>query len=137
MDWKTILAILGAGGAGAISDQLGWTGGESGQTKPQRRQSAAQADIAELMSQMMALRNRMTGPNIGIDPDTGQEALMGPVVDALSQAQANMERTQSIPRQRLQARRFNPFARSGAGNYTQGDTVNTPQQLQTFGPSIG
>jgi hypothetical protein len=131
MDWKTILAILGAGGAGAITDQLGWTGGESGQTKPQRRQSAAQADIAELMSQMMALRNRMTGPTL----ENGE--LTGPVVDALAQAQANMERTQSIPRQRLQARRFNPFARSGAGNYTQGDTVNTPQQLQTFGPSPG
>jgi len=131
MDWKTILAILGAGGAGAITDQLGWTGGESGQTKPQRRQSAAQADIAELMSQMMALRNRMTGPTL----ENGQ--LTGPVVDALAQAMSNMKQTQSIPRQRLQARRFNPFARSGAGNYTQGDTVNTPQQLQTFGPSPG
>ena len=131
MDWKTILAILGAGGAGAITDQLGWTGGESGQTKPQRRQSAAQADIAELMSQMMALRNRMTGPTL----ENGE--LTGPVVDALAQAMSNMKRTQSIPRQRLQARRFNPFARSGAGNYTQGDTVNTPQQLQTFGPSSG
>ena len=131
MDWKTILAVLGAGGAGAITDQLGWTGGESGQTKPQRRQSAAQADIAELMSQMMALRNRMTGPTV----ENGQ--LTGPVVDALAQAMSNMKRTQSIPRQRLQARRFNPFARSGAGNYTQGDTVNTPQQLQTFGPSSG
>ena len=131
MDWKTILAILAAGGAGAATDRLGWTGGESGQTKPQRRQSAAQADIAELMSQMMALRNRMTGPTL----KNGE--LTGPVVDALAQAQANMERTQSIPRQRLQARRFNPFARSGAGNYTQGDTVNTPQQLQTFGPSPG
>ena len=124
-----IAAVLGIGGG--ISDQLGWTGGESGQTKPQRRQSAAQADIAELMSQMMALRNRMTGPTL----ENGK--LTGPVVDALAQAQANMRRTQSIPRQRLQARRFNPFARSGAGNYTQGDTVNTPQQLQTFGPSIG
>lgn len=131
MDWKTILAILGAGGAGAITDQLGWTGGESGQTKPQRRQSAAQADIAELMSQMMALRNRMTGPTL----ENGE--LTGPVVDALAQAMSNMKQTQSIPRQRLQARRFNPFARSGAGNYTQGDTVNTPQQLQTFGPSPG
>jgi len=131
MDWKTILAILGSGGAAMASDRLGWTGGESGQTKPQRRQSAAQADIAELMSQMMALRNRMTGPTL----ENGE--LTGPVVDALAQAQANMERTQSIPRQRLQARRFNPFAQSGAGNYTQGDTVNTPQQLQTFGPSSG
>jgi len=129
---KKMLGILAAVlGGGAITDQLGWTGGESGQTKPQRRQSAAQADIAELMSQMMALRNRMTGPTL----ENGQ--LTGPVVDALAQAMSNMKQTQSIPRQRLQARRFNPFARSGAGNYTQGDTVNTPQQLQTFGPSPG
>ena len=121
MDWKTILAILGAGGAGAITDQLGWTGGESGQTKPQRRQSAAQADIAELMSQMMALRNRMTGPTV----ENGQ--LTGPVVDALAQAMSNMKQTQSIPRQRLRATSFNPFA--GA----QGQ----PSQQQTFGPSPG
>ena len=131
MDKSTLGILAAILGGGMVTDKLGWTGGESGQTKPQRRQSAAQADIAELMSQMMALRNRMTGPTL----ENGK--LTGPVVDALAQAMSNMKQTQSIPRQRLQARRFNPFAQSGAGNYTQGDTVNTPQQLQTFGPSPG
>ena len=40
---KKMLGILAAILGGGVSDQLGWTGGESGQTKPQRRQSAAQA----------------------------------------------------------------------------------------------
>ena len=112
-----IAAVLGIGGG--ITDQLGWTGGESGQTKPQRRQSAAQADIAELMSQMMALRNRMTGPTL----ENGK--LTGDVVDALAQAMSNMKQTQNTPRQRLRATSFNPFA--GA----QGQ----PSQQQPFGPS--
>jgi hypothetical protein len=128
---KKMLGILAAILGGGVSDQLGWTGGESGQTKPQKRQSAAQADIAELMSQMMALRNRMTGPTL----KNGQ--LTGPVVDALAQAMSNMKQTQNIPRQRLQAASFNPFAGAatvgGPGDVRQ----ERPSQRQTFGPSSG
>ena len=131
MDKSTILALLAALGGGMATDKLGWTGGESGQTKPQRRQSAAQADIAELMSQMMALRNRMTGPTV----ENGE--LTGPVVDALAQAMSNMKQTQSTPRQRLRATSFNPFARAvtvgGPGDARQ----ERPSQQQTFGPSSG
>ena len=128
---KKMLGILAAILGGGVSDKLGWTGGESGQTKPQRRQSAAQADIAELMSQMMALRNRMTGPTV----ENGK--LTGPIVDALAQAMSNMKQTQSIPRQRLRATPFNPFARAvtvgGPGDVRQ----ERPSRQQTFGPSSG
>lgn len=108
MDPST-LAILGVIlGVGAL--------GGGGYTSGQKRLFGAQADIAELMNQLMRQRAALTGPNVG----PGGE-LTGPMVDALVEALRGVHQARSTPRLRLATSGFNPFG--------------TANPIQTFGPS--
>lgn len=82
----------------------------------QRQLAGTQADIAQLMQQIMTMRSRLTTP---YEDEQGQ--LSGPMVDAVMQSLGNVQQAQATPRLRLQARPFNPFGEQ--------------RDMQTFGPS--
>jgi len=89
----------------------------------QKRMAEAQADIAELMSQLMQMRSALTTPTMGME---GQ--LQGPMVDALQAALGNQQERGGVPRLRLQADPFNPFG---------GPPPDMERDAQIFGPSSG
>jgi len=94
--------------------------------KEQKRMVGAQADIAQLMAQIMMMRNALTGPVMGVDEagkPTGE--MEGPAVNAMMQALGNVNRAQGAPRLRLRARGFNPF---GQQREQQAFGANNPQQ---------
>jgi len=92
--------------------------------KEQKRMVGAQADIAQLMQQIMMMRNALTGPVMGVD-EAGDPQMQGAAVDAMMQALGNVNRAQGAPRLRLRARGFNPF---GQQREQQAFGANNPQQ---------
>lgn len=92
--------------------------------KEQKRMVGAQADIAQLMQQIMMMRNALTGPVMGVD-EAGDPQMQGPAVNAMMQALGNVNRAQGAPRLRLRARGFNPF---GQQREQQAFGANNPQQ---------
>lgn len=92
--------------------------------KEQKRMVGAQADIAQLMAQIMMMRNALTGPVMGVD-EAGDPQMQGAAVDAMMQALGNVNRAQGAPRLRLRARGFNPF---GQQREQQAFGANNPQQ---------
>ena len=96
--------------------------------KEQKRMVGAQADIAQLMQQIMMMRNALTGPVMGVD-EAGDPQMQGAAVDAMMQALGNVNRAQRAPRLRLRARGFNPFGQQqNNGRQWQAFGANNPQQ---------
>jgi hypothetical protein len=96
--------------------------------KEQKRMVGAQADIAQLMQQIMMMRNALTGPVMGVD-EAGDPQMQGAAVDAMMQALGNVNRAQGAPRLRLRARGFNPFGQQqNNGRQWQAFGANNPQQ---------
>jgi hypothetical protein len=96
--------------------------------KEQKRMVGAQADIAQLMQQIMMMRNALTGPVMGVD-EAGDPQMQGPAVNAMMQALGNVNRAQGAPRLRLRARGFNPFGQQqNNGRQWQAFGANNPQQ---------
>lgn len=99
--------------------------------KEQKRMVGAQADIAQLMQQIMMMRNALTGPVMGVD-EAGDPQMQGAAVDAMMQALGNVNRAQGAPRLRLRARGFNPFSQQSPdpprGRLRQAFGANNPQQ---------
>lgn len=101
--------------------------------KEQKRMVGAQADIAQLMAQIMMMRNALTGPVMGVDEagkPTGE--MEGAAVNAMMQALGNVNRAQGAPRLRLRARGFNPFSQQSPdpprGRLRQAFGANNPEQ---------
>ena len=99
--------------------------------KEQKRMVGAQADIAQLMAQIMMMRNALTGPVMGKD-EAGEPQMQGAAVNAIMQALGNVNRAQGAPRLRLRARGFNPFSQQSPdpprGRLRQAFGANNPEQ---------